>query len=122
MTFLHLDAHLFPELQEAERNVILHNFIDLFLKAPGRVSSHQGHLHDSTTDETRFVEVVCIISSVRYRIRIEIGAFCMSNAPPEFENDLTMQKKISMIKDIIRWRHIDLQTDYKDLYCREWNW
>ncbi len=48
--FLHLDRDLFPERQEAERNVVWHNFVDFLLKAPSRVPSHQRFFHDSTTD------------------------------------------------------------------------
>ncbi len=48
--FLHLDRDLFLELQEAERNFVLHNFVDLFLKGPSRVPSHERFFPDSTTD------------------------------------------------------------------------
>ncbi len=46
--FLHLDRDLFSERQEAETNVVLHNFVDLFLKAPSSVPSH--FFHGLTTD------------------------------------------------------------------------
>ena len=67
--FLHLDPDIFSERQEVERNVTFHNFVDLFLKAPRCVPSHQGLFHDSTTNYTRFVKVV-VIFSVCYWIRI----------------------------------------------------